>query len=298
MTNQKLSTSLDVALVTYAGLPELDPDDRPLAAALAARGLEVGIVRWDEPGFDWGSTRMALVRSPWDYYKRYDEFLAWAERTAAVTRLENPFPILAWNTDKRYLVELARAGAPVVDTLLLERGERADLSGLLAARGWSSVVLKPAVSADSWEALWIGPGEAAKGQAHLDRLLPDRAMLVQPFLASVESYGERCLVAIDGELSHAVRKNALTQGGRWAGLPEGTPVEIAPEERAAAESILERAGRLAGFERTLYARIDLVRDDAGEPRLLELELAEPTLFVSTSAAGLARLVAAIEGRLA
>lgn len=289
---------LDVALVTFAGLPELDPDDRPLADALRGRGLDVGIVRWDDLGFDWASTRMALVRSPWDYYKRYAEFLAWAERTAAVTRLENPFPILAWNTDKRYLVELAAAGAPVVDTVLLERGGRADLAALLAERGWSAVVLKPAVSADSWEALSVGPGELAAGQAHLDRLLPERAMLVQPFLASVEDYGERCLVAIEGELSHAVRKNALTRGGRWAGLPEGTPVAIAPEERAAAESILAAAGRIAGFERPLYARVDLVRDDGGRPRLLELELAEPTLFVSTSEAGLVRLVAAVERRLA
>jgi hypothetical protein len=288
---------MDVALVTFAGLPDLDPDDRPLAAALRARGLDVGVVRWDDPGFDWASTRMALLRSPWDYYRRYEEFLAWAARTAAVTRLENPLPVVRWTLDKRYLLALAAAGAPVVDTVLVERGERVDLGALLAARGWSAAVLKPAVSADSWEALSIGPGETARGQAHLDRLAPERAMLVQPFLASVEEYGERCLVAIDGELSHAVRKNALTRGGRWAGLPEGTPVEIAAEERAAAVDVLAAAGRLAGFARTLYARIDLVRDDGGRPRLLELELAEPTLFVSTSAPGLERLVAAIERRL-
>lgn len=289
---------MDVALVTFAGLPDLDPDDRPLADALCARGLEVGAICWDDPGFDWASTRMALIRSPWDYYKRYDDFLAWAERTAAVTRLENPLSVVRWNLDKRYLVALAAAGAPVVETVLLERGERADLAALLAACGWSAAVLKPAVSADSWEAISVGPGAIAAGQAHLDRLLPERAMLVQPFLASVEDYGERCLVAIDGELSHAVRKNALTRGGRWAGLPEGMPVEIADDERAAAVAILAAAGRLAGFERTLYARVDLVRDDGGRPRLLELELAEPTLFVSTSPDGLERLVAAIERRLA
>ena len=91
---------MDVALVTYAGLPELDPDDRPLAAALAARGLEVGAVRWDDAGFDWGSTRMALLRSPWDYYRRYAEFLAWAERASAVTRLENPLPVLAYTSQR------------------------------------------------------------------------------------------------------------------------------------------------------------------------------------------------------
>ncbi len=289
---------MDVALVTYSGLPELDPDDRPLAAALAARGLEVGPVLWDDPGFDWSATRMALLRSPWDYYQRFDEFLAWAERAAAVTRLENPLPVVRWNLDKRYLAELAVSGASVVPTVLCERGTRVDLAALLAEQGWQAAVLKPAISADSWEALRVSTGERALGQAHLDRLLPERAMLVQPFLASVEDYGERCLVAIDGELSHAVRKNALTQGGRWAGLPEGAPVAIADDERATATAVLAAAAALTGCARPLYARVDLVRGDDGRPRLLELELAEPTLFVSTSPDGLERLVAAIERRLA
>ena len=87
--------SADVALVTCAALPDLDPDDRPLAAALAARGLEVAIARWDDPGFDWTAVRLALLRSPWDYYLRPEEFFAWAARTAAATALWNPWPLLA-----------------------------------------------------------------------------------------------------------------------------------------------------------------------------------------------------------
>ena len=283
----------DVALVTCEKLPELDPDDRPLAAALAARGHRVAIARWDEPGFDWAAARLVMVRSPWDYYLRFGEFLAWAARVAAATALWNPLPVLRWNLHKGYLAELASRGAPVVPTRLLARGASADLGALLAAEGWREAVIKPAVSADSWETLACTAREPARGQAHLERLLPGRDLLVQPFLPSVEAAGERCLVFLDGEYSHAVRKNALTLGGRWAGLPEGVPVEAAPDELAAARAVLAAAG----FEGLLYARVDLVRDGDGRPLLLELELAEPTLFLADHPAGLARLVAALERRL-
>ena len=101
------------------------------------------------------------------------------------------------------------------------------------------------------------------------------------------------LVFLDGEFSHAVRKNALTLGGRWAGLPEGVPVEAAADEVAAARRVVAAAG-LGG---ALYARVDLTRDAAGKPLLLELEATEPTLFVADAPAALERLVGAV-GRLA
>lgn len=286
--------SRDVALVTYAGLPELDPDDRPLAAALRTRGLAVDVVRWDDPDYAWHETRLVFLRNPWDYFQRLDEFLTWAERVSAVTRLENPLPLLRWNLHKGYLVELAGRGAPVVPTALLARGAACDLAALAAARGWHDLVVKPAVSADSWETHVVRAGDLAAGQAIVDRLLPARDLLVQPFLDAVEELGERCLVFIEGRFSHAVRKNALTRGGRWAGLPEGEPVEAAPEEIAAGERVLA-AARLGA---PLYARVDLIRDPAGEPRLLELELAEPTLFLADAPHGLARLVDAVERRVA
>jgi len=288
---------LDVALVTFAGLPDLDPDDRPLIPALADRGLAAAPVRWDDAAFDWSGVGMALVRSPWDYFRRFDEFTAWARRTAEETRLVNTLPVLSWNLDKRYLLELAAAGRPVIPTAHLERGSEIDLGALLASRGWSRAVVKPAVSADSWETIALGPAEARRGQEHLDRLLPERAMLVQPFLDSVETTGERCLVFLEGEFSHAVRKNALTQGGRWAGLPEGTATAAAPDELAAAREILATACRLGGFPPPLYARVDLARDADSRPLLLELELSEPTLFLTTHAAGLARMADAIARRL-
>ena len=284
----------DVALVTYEKLPELDPDDRVLPPALARRGLATDVVRWEDPGYAWEEARLVLLRNPWDYFRRLDEFLAWAERVSAVTRLENPLPVLRWNLHKGYLVELARRGAPVVPTALLPRDSACDLAALAAERGWRALVVKPAVSADSWETHALRENEIAAGQGIVDRLLPERDLLVQPFLDAVESEGERCLVFLDGRYSHAVRKNALTKGGRWAGLPEGAPVEAAADEIAAGEKVLAASG----LGSLLYARIDLIRDAAGSPRLLELELAEPTLFLADAPAGLERLVDAIVRRVA
>jgi hypothetical protein len=286
--------SCDVALVTCRDLPELDPDDRPLAAALAARGLAVAIVAWDDPSFDWRAVRLALLRNPWDYFHRLEEFLAWAERVERATRLENPLAVVRWNLHKGYLVELAARGAPVVPTVLARRGEGFDVAGHAAAAGWGDVVVKPAVSADSWETHVVPAGERAAAQGHVDRLLAARDVVVQPFLAAVESAGERCLVFLDGSYSHAVRKNPITRGGRWAGVPEGTPVVAAPDELAAAERVLAAAA----LGPLLYARVDLVRDGGGEPRLLELELAEPTLFLADSPSGLARLADAVVRRVA
>jgi glutathione synthase/RimK-type ligase-like ATP-grasp enzyme len=284
---------VDVVLVTSRELPELDPDDRPLARELVESGLRTAIVAWDDPEFDWDSAHLAFLRNPWDYFRRLGEFAAWAEAVAERTTLLNPWPVVRWNLHKGYLVELARRGAPVVPTELVPRGGALALGALAERRGWSEVVLKPAVSADSWETRHFRAGElAGEGQAQLDRLLPDHDLLVQPFLEAVEAHGERCLVFLDGEFSHAVRKNALTLGGRWAGLPEGAPVEAAPDERAAAERVLA----VAGLGDLLYARVDLVRAESGEPLLLELELVEPTLFLADAPAARRRLAASLAAR--
>ena len=288
------ASAVRIALATHAGLPDLDPDDRGLPAAFDSVGARAEIAIWDDPAIDWSTFDAVLLRSPWDYFRHLPTFLAWGERVGAHRPIFNPWPLVRWNLDKRYLVELGERGAPVVPTLLCERGEKVDLGALLAAHGWQRAIVKPAVSADSWETHPVDAASLPVVQGHLDRLLAERAMLVQPFLPAVEAHGERSLVFLDGAFSHAIRKNSLTQGGRWAGLPEGVPVEADADERETARHVLA----LACAEPPLYARVDLLRDELGTPRLLELELVEPTLFFTTCAGSAERLAAALLGRLA
>jgi hypothetical protein len=292
MTSPANPSALDIALVTYRGAPGLDPDDLPLARALAAGGIACGPVSWDAPGFDWSSPRIALLRSTWDYHHRHEEFRAWARATAARTTLLNPLAAVEWNMHKGYLAELAARGAPVVPTVLLPAGAPCDLARLLAERGWERAVVKPAVSADSFATIRVEAGAPGPGILHLAEHGAARDMLVQPFLESVEAAGERCLVFIGGELSHAVRKNSLFRGGRHAG-PEGVAVAPEPDEAAAARRVLA----LAGFPDLLYARVDLARDAAGAPLLMELELIEPTLFLLEAEGAAEKLAAALASRL-
>lgn len=101
-----------IALVTYDPRPEPSKDaDLPaLVAALREAGAEAEAVFWDDGDVDWAGYDLAVIRSTWDYSWRAAEFVAWAERCAKVTRLANPAEVVRWNTDKRYLGELAEAG--------------------------------------------------------------------------------------------------------------------------------------------------------------------------------------------
>jgi hypothetical protein len=274
----KRSSGRSVGLVTYAGLVELDAGDALLRDALRGRGLNVRAVAWDDPAVDWVALGLCVIRSTWDYHHRLDEFLAWAEQVSELTSLWNPLEVVRWNTHKSYLRDLEERGVPVVPTEWFEKGEAVDLVGLMQERGWGRAVVKPSVSASAHGTVLVTGKSLAEGQAHLDRLLAERDVMVQPFMPSVETYRERSLLFMDGAFTHAVSRPP-----QLSVAPEGIPDEKRYEHglvtaKADELELAELALRAAGFE-TLYARVDLVRDEAGTPRLIELELVEPSLFL-------------------
>jgi len=114
-----------IALVSARAARDLDEDLPPLLEAAAAAGVEAEVADWDDPAADWARFDAALLRSAWDYTERLTEFLAWVERTAAVTTLLNPAPVVRWNSDKHYLRTLARQGLPVVASAFVEPDEDA-----------------------------------------------------------------------------------------------------------------------------------------------------------------------------
>lgn len=282
---------MDIGLVTQATLPEGSSEDQRLIPALAAHGLAARFVVWDDPAEDWAAFALCVVRSTWDYLHRRDEFVAWAERVGGLTDLWNPAPLLRWNTHKHYLADLAARGVPIVPTVWLAAGTGADLGAILAAQGWQQAVVKPAVSADSYGTNIVTADTLAPAQARLDALLQERDMMIQPFLSSVSGYGERSLMFIAGEFTHAVRRSAPEgYGPRYA--DDHPPVAPAPDELALARAVL-----LAVQASTLYARVDLLRDEAGAPCLLELELVEPSLFLHQAPQAVAQFAGAIADRV-
>ena len=276
-----------VALATCKQLPEPDLDEPLVLAALAKAGIDAKVLAWDDEQAPFADQDLVVMRSTWNYYKHLDAFLAWTRKTAAATRLLNPAPIAGWNATKTYLLELEKRGVDVVPTELVMRGSTRRLEEILHERGWDEVVIKPLVSAGSFrtERFSIAASSVVSGQTFLDALVVDRDAMVQRWMPSVETHGERSLVWIDGAITHAIRKTPRFAGGSEQVTGE---VAIADDERAFAERAL--AGLPAEL---LYARIDMVRDGEESLRLMELELIEPSLFFQQSKTALARFVAAV-----
>jgi glutathione synthase/RimK-type ligase-like ATP-grasp enzyme len=284
-----------VGIATAAEVPDLDDEGRLLLAALHERGVAAEPVVWDAD-VDWAAHDVVVVRSTWDYAERLPEFLTWADRVASVSRLLNSAEVIRWNTDKRYLADLERAGVPVVPTHFLAPGEG-------PGHRFENVehVVKPAVSAGSRGTLRLGVEETERSRAHARSLLDaGYPVMVQPYLHEVDEHGETALLFLDGRFSHAMRKGPLLTAGMR--LVEGL---FAPEqmslrdpsavERELADAVLAAIPPHLAVD-LLYARVDLLPSPDG-PRLLELELTEPSLFLDHHAPSAAALADAVVRRL-
>ncbi|MCH8252804.1 MAG: hypothetical protein IID36_10170 [Planctomycetes bacterium] len=290
-----------IALPTCANLPDWEVDDAPLHSAFADRGIDIRRPVWDDPDVDWSGFRACLIRTTWDYQEKRDAFVVWAKRVARKTPLFNPYEIIRWNTHKSYLRDLERVGVPVTPTVWLGVGEQVDVGQVLRDRGWDRAFLKPAVGATSRETLRFDATSSglASAEAHLHRMLPHEAMLLQPYLSAVETRGELSVVFIDGTFSHAVRKIPVPGDYRVQNDfgASDEPVTLTDDELALAYRCIAAIGaRSSG--RLLYARTDFLFDDEGAPRLSELELVEPSLYFRHAPLAAKRLADALCRRLA
>ncbi|MCW2680617.1 MAG: hypothetical protein JWM62_2018 [Frankiales bacterium] len=272
-----------VALATFDGLPELYEDDRLVLGPLAELGVDASPVVWNS-GADWSAYDLVVVRSTWDYTLRRDDFLDWASR---VPRLANPLEVLAWNTDKRYLAELAAAGVPVVPTTFVAPGEP------YAPPAYEHVV-KPTISAGARDTRRFAAGEDSTAPA-LALLEAGRTVMVQPYQAAVDETGETALLSFLGEHSHAARKAPVLVPS----LSDPNDVEISAREASPAELEVARAALacVPSADPLLYARVDVVPGPDGQPVLMELEVTEPCLFLSQAPGAADRFAAAVRSLL-
>ncbi|MEO6713778.1 MAG: hypothetical protein ABIM89_10165, partial [Mycobacteriales bacterium] len=203
---------------------------------------------------------------------RHQEFLAWVDRVAGVAALWNPAPVIRANTDKRYLTRLEAAGVPVVPTEWIDRGTSRQLDEILRERGWPVAVVKPAVSVAAYDTMRFTADHADAAQALADEIALGRDVMVQPYLHSVEAYGERSLIHFGGSFSHAVRKAPMLAGAT-------SPDDVEAAEATDAEIALAQRALSWVATDLMYARIDVAQLDDGTPVIMELELTEPRLFL-------------------
>ncbi|MGE0191566.1 MAG: RimK family alpha-L-glutamate ligase [Planctomycetota bacterium] len=275
-----------IGLVTCAELPEPDPDAPRLHAALAARGHEPELVPWDGEGDRLASFDLLLLRSPWNYYRAHERFLAWVDHAAHVAQLVNPPDVVRWNLHKGYLLELASRGVPIVPSRVVARGSADGVREVLEDAGWHDVVVKPCISAASWRTRCFLQGQTDEAARYARLLAVDGDVLVQPFQPGAVDPGERSLIWIDGAITHAIRKRPRFDGQDEAVTADAPPTS---DERALVARIL------APFaERIAYARIDLFPTARGGPLVSEVELVEPSLFFRYGPEALPRLIRGLE----
>lgn len=264
-----------VGLVTYQKEPELTADDRPLLDELAAVGRNGVPVRWDDPNAEWGGFDALVIRSCWDYHVRHDEFVRWLD---AIERAKvptfNPISLVRWNMDKRYLRELEQRGIGIPDTIWLEPGERRSLAELLRGAGWSDAIVKPAVSASATDTWRTSARTAADHESHFRELTARSVVLLQRYVADIETAGEWSLVFIDGTLSHSAIKRPRRGDFRVQKEHGGSVGPAMPPRQVVDASAAVMAALPVA---PLFARIDGVEAEDGYV-LMEAECIEPDLF--------------------
>jgi hypothetical protein len=306
-----------VALVTCEQMPELMDEGVLLVDALRRIGVDALPAVWSDPDVDWTRFDLVVVRGTWDYVWRREEFLAWARATP---NLHNDAEIHDRNTDKRYLLDLSRAGVPIVPTQFVAAGDPFSLPG-------GEIVVKPAVSMGGVDTHMFGPDQTRAASDQVAALNSEgRTAMIQPYRADIDESAETGMIYIRGDFSHAIRKGPMLRvpaggvpaggvpaGGVPAGgMPApGKPVEGEPppeifekfrpqvistrtpsaEELEIAEAALDAVP--AGRDRLLYARVDVVPGPSG-PEVLELEATEPALHLQYGVGSADRFAAAIK----
>ncbi|CAB4884362.1 MAG: hypothetical protein F2780_10250 [Actinobacteria bacterium] len=197
-----------------------------------------------------------------------------------MSTISNSLDVIAWNTDKHYVAEVAEMGLPVVPTRFIEPSDTDwldDVSMLLAT---GDVVVKPTISAGSNDTERHSNIDIA--QKHISELLSaQRSVMLQPYLNDVDVESETGLVFIDGKFSHAFAKGALLAQAKnmTSGLYAEEEIVI---RQPTDEQLLigERAVKwlTSRFGKLLYARVDLLPTAYG-PVIIELELTEPSLYL-------------------
>ena len=261
----------------------------PQAEALRGGGAEVVAVPWTVTD-DLSSYDLVLPLLAWGYHQDYQRWLELLDRAEAEQwRMINPPALLRWNGDKAYLAELADRGVPTVRTLVVESCCDEDLEESRRRFGSDWLVIKPPISASAHGTHRIGPS---------DDLPPDsrgQPMIIQPLIEEIAKTGEFSLMLFGGEYSHAVMKRPKSGDFRVQEYLGGvtSPCKAPP---AGAVELAQQALAAAPADAT-YARVDIVPDDQGVLRIMELELIEPSLFLDHAPDGGAGFTRSIVARV-
>jgi len=282
------------AFLTLEERGDFNISDHLLHAPLAKLGWDVDEIPWTRPGVDWRGYHAVVIRSCWDYQQHIDRFLDTLALIESQTLLFNPSAVCRWNCHKRYLLDLAEAGVPIVPTRCVDRLTPSEIAAAAEAFASRRLMIKPCIGANADHTFVIRADRNKSWDGAL-AAFRDREPMLQPFVESIRSTGEYSLFYFGGRYSHAVRKRPAAGDFR---VQEEHGGRIAPcEARDALQDVAERCLAVVQ-EPLLYARVDLVCLPDDRPALMELELIEPSLYFDQCAAAPERFAQSFQTRVA
>lgn len=281
----------EVCFLTTDDLTGYTFDDELAVAPLASLGWRVSYESWRNTAADWHRYESVVIRTPWDYQDDPDSFLQTLKRIEdSGTRLENPYRIVEWNLNKKYLSDLEAKGIPVIKAAFSFGGlDESKFERFKETAGTDEIVIKPAVSATAQDTFRL-----REFDAEVARKFEGREFMMQPFIASITNEGEYSLFYFNGEFSHAILKSPKTGDFRVQEEHGGliSPAEPETELSNLGDQVLESLG-----ERLLYARIDAVRGPGGGFEIMEVELIEPALYFRMDQGSAGRFARAFDQRM-
>jgi len=271
---------MQIAFVTYKDEANLTEDDNALAQYLSKKNIFVNPVVWDDIKINWQGYDAIVLRSTWDYFEKTAEFNVWLDKIELLGCIVlNPVSVVRWNQSKKYFLDLSHKGILIPPYQYLLKRTHSSLADILKDNDWKKVVIKPAVSCGSFNTWIANSSPTAADELRFTEMLEKADVIVQKFMEEIITEGELSLIFFNKQFSHAISKRPKNGDFRVQLKFGGTTDPVVPGKK-----IVQQAANLLSSinESLLYARVDGVI--AGEDKfyLMELELIEPRLSVSSN----------------
>lgn len=288
-----------IAYITYGGTLKYSSannfnETTDLLPFLQNKGLDIAAEIWDDPNVNWEQYDIALLKTPWDYHEKYEEFKRWLDKIESLgIKLLNDLGTVRWNMDKHYLSDIANAGFDIIPSLFIHRGWTGDLQTWFEKLDSDELIIKPCVSGGSRDTLALKSTQATVDRDRVHDLISRGDFIVQPLMPQIRE-GEWSFIFFNGSYSHTVVKKPRSGDFRVQQIFGGSIETVSPDQ----EQIELAASYVSKFAQdTLYARVDGLMVD-GRFVLMELELIEPFLYLSYDAGAVDRYSDALTEQLA
>jgi glutathione synthase/RimK-type ligase-like ATP-grasp enzyme len=249
-------------------------EDGLVEKALKNLGLKTTKKDWNDPNFQWNSTRLALFRTTWDYFDQFPTFKDWLDKVREECLLINSYNQISWNLDKHYLNDLKNKGIPIPESIFIKKGTVKSLKEIIK-KSWNEIVIKPTISGAARNTFRLKTSELNSFDKKWIGLIQNEDFIIQEFQNNILEKGEVALMLFGGEYTHSVIKRAKLGDFRvqddFGGSVESYQPSI--EMIDLAKQTISKIDPIP-----TYARVDIIWDNSDQLVVSELELIEPELW--------------------